>query len=98
MKNIKIYNTRQAQKDLKAGTVTGLEAAIKKWKSILDVIVELKNEALSSCGLCLTHELCKECPTADCGDLAVMKDAMRYLKSTHNSIVHLIEFLEEKKP
>lgn len=95
MKNLKIYNTRQARKDLKTGNTSGLETAIAKWQSFFDIIAEIRGEALAPCGLCLTHELCHDCPTENCGDAYVMKDAMKSLKYTQYSIENLIEYLEE---
>ena len=95
MKNIKIYNTRQARKDLKTGNTSALETSIAKWQSFFDAIVDIRGEAISPCGLCLTHKLCLNCPTDNCGDIRVMKNAVRNLKNAQYSIENLIDFLKE---
>ena len=95
MKNLKIYNTRQARKDLRAKNINGLEASIKKWESLFSIILKLRNEALSPCGLCLTRDLCKSCPAENCGDRIVMKRVMGNLKNTQHAMKDLIDFLKE---
>jgi len=49
---INLYTTQDAEAEMKAGKVTGLEASITKWQVIVESLKEIRNEAASPCGLC----------------------------------------------
>lgn len=97
MKVLKVYNTRQARKDLRAGTKTPLEASIAKWESLYDLMHQISGEALTSCGLCLNHSLCKECPLEDCSAVPEMQIALEAMRNTSAKIKDFVYYLEGRK-
>jgi len=98
MKSVKIYNTRQAKKDLKDGRKTPLEASIAKWASFGSILYEMSQEALTSCGLCLIHSLCGGCVLDDCSELAEMQDAIEGMKNASRLIRTFLDLMESKRP
>lgn len=98
MKTLKIYNTRQAKKDLKANIITPLQASIEKWKSFYEALYAIQEEALQSCGLCETHSMCKGCALVDCTEIKKMKYANDSIRDTKFAILDFVNLMEELKP
>ena len=49
----RLYCTKDTRRDIAKG-MSGLDASIKKWQSIADILAGVDSEAGCLCGLCLT--------------------------------------------
>lgn len=109
MIQIKLYSTRDAEKDLEGKNFTvlnGVELSIKKWESIRDATDDLLDEANTQCGLCLT---CKEddgacdcCPLKDecyicCSEHTDVVGSLETLRRDCNSLLRRLRRIREKE-
>jgi len=93
MRTIKIYDVRHAKKDLNAGNKTPLQASIAKWTSLADALYEIEDEMGSSCGLCIAHEDCEDCPLKACSRQPNYKRSGREIRALRMTTKKFIEDL-----
>lgn len=93
MRAVKIYDTRHAKKDLRAGRVNPMDASIKKWISLADALYEIEVEMGSSCGLCIAYDECIDCPLKKCSTQKNYKKAAKQIRALRETIKLFIDDL-----
>lgn len=98
--DVRLYTCADAREDMKDNGLSGAQASLRKWESILSALGSISDEACQACGLCIEHPECSDCPllllsregNAGCiMEFDEFQDQLDEAKSAADKIVELIK-------